>query len=292
MSPDGASSPLASTRTGLPAINWLAPWFDAVAERGRGALAGADWREALSAQAAAAGQVSGRGRALRFVAPADLPADTAYEAYIAATGGVPTRANLHDFFNALIWLTYPRGKAALNARQADAIAADGVQATRGAARDAATLFDENAVLFVCSDPTLGEALRAFDWHTLCVARRADWGRACEVQPFGHALLEKLVAPYPSVTSHAWIMDAPHAYFGWTPLARRAWLDARIAPTLASGPLTTRAFAPLPVLGIPGWWPANDDPAYYLDSSVFRPGRRRTGGGRDGGRWAATVLRRA
>lgn len=275
MSPEDASAPLASTRTGLPAIDWHAPWFDAVAERGRDALAGADWREALSAQAAAAGQVSGRGRALRFVAPQALPADTAYEAFIADTGGVPTRPNLHDFFNALIWLAYPRGKAALNARQAAAIAVDGVQATRGATRDAATLFDENAVLFACSDPALGGALRAFDWHTLFVARRADWGRACEVQPFGHALLEKLVAPYPAVTAHAWIVDVPHAYFGWTPNARRAWLDARIAPGLANGPLTTRDFAPLPVLGIPGWWPANQDPAYYRDTSVFRPGRRRT-----------------
>lgn len=275
MSPEDASAPLASTRTGLPAIDWHAPWFDALAERGRDALLAADWREALSAQAAAAGQVSGRGRALRFVAPQALPADTAYEAFIADTGGVPTRPNLHDFFNALIWLAYPRGKAALNARQAAAIAVDGVQGTRGATRDAATLFDENAALFACSDPTLGKALRMFDWHTLFVARRADWGRACEVQPFGHALLEKLVAPYPAVTAHAWIVDVPQAYFGWTPLARRAWLDARIAPGLASGPLTTRDFAPLPVLGIPGWWPANHDPAYYRDTSVFRPGRRRT-----------------
>ena len=258
----------------LPEIDWRAPWFEAVSERGQRALAGGDWRETLSAQAAAQERVSGWGRALRFVAPERLPAAPAYEAFIAATGCVPTRANLHDFFNALIWLTYPCGKAALNARQAAAIAADGVRATRGVTRDAATLFDENAVLFACSDAALGRALRAFDWHTLFVTRRADWGRACEVQPFGHALLEKLVAPYRSVTSHAWIVDVPRDYFGWTPADRRAWLDGQIAPTLASAPLTPRDFAPLPILGVPGWWPANEDPAYYLDVSVFRPGRRR------------------
>lgn len=258
---------------GLPEIDWRAPWFEAVAQRGQDALAHGDWREALSAHANAAGLVSGQGRALRFVAQEDLPAATAYEAFIAATGGVPTRRNLHDFFNALIWLTYPRAKAALNARQAAAIAAQGVQATRGAMRDAATVFDENAVLFACSDAAPGEALRAFDWQTLFVTRRADWGRICEVQPFGHALLEKLVAPYKSVTAHAWIVDVPPAYFGWTPPERRAWLDGQIAPMLASGSWTTRDFAPLPVLGIPGWCPANDDPSYYLDRSVFRPGRR-------------------
>lgn len=263
--------------SGLPDIDWRAPWFEAVATRGQSALACDDWRDALSSQAVQAALVSGQGRALRFVAQEELPAATAYEAFIAATGGVPTRRNLHDFFNALIWLSYPRGKAALNARQAAAIARDGVQATRGATRDAATLFDENAVLFACSDPALGAALRAFDWRTLFVARRAEWGRTCEVQPFGHALLEKLVAPYKSVTAHAWIVHVPQDYFGWEPAGRRAWLDAEIAPTLAGEPLTTRDFAPLPVLGIPGWWPANDDPSFYLDTSVFRPGRR---GGRD------------
>ncbi|MCI3204208.1 MULTISPECIES: DUF3025 domain-containing protein [Pandoraea] len=263
--PDGAPA--------LPEIDWRAPWFEAVAARAQDALTGDDWRHALSMQASEAGLVSGQGQALRFVTQEDLPAQTAYEAFIAQTGGVPTRRNLHDFFNALIWLTYPRGKAALNARQAAAIAVDGVQASRGATRDAATLFDENAVLFACSDPSLGAALRAFDWYTLFVTRRAEWGRACEVQPFGHALLEKLVAPYKSVTSHAWIVEVPADYFGGSPMARRAWLDARIAPTLASAPLTTRDFAPLPVLGIPGWWPQNEDPSFYRDVSVFRTGRR-------------------
>lgn len=277
LSPSSPLSPLSLLNSAgapeLPEIDWRAPWFNAVAAPGLAALAADDWRDALSSLAANAGLVSGQGRALRFVAQDDLPAGVAYEAFIASTGGVPTRRNLHDFFNALIWLTFPRGKAALNARQASAIAADGVQSTRGATRDAATLFDENAVVFACSDASLGAALRTFDWQTLFVARRADWGRACEVQPFGHALLEKLVTPYKSVTAHAWIVDVPRIYFEWPDARRREWLDTQIAPALASVSLTTRDFSPLPVLGIPGWWPANDDPVFYRDVSVFRPGRR-------------------
>jgi len=27
---------------------------------------------------------------------------------------------------------------------------------------------------------------------------------------------------------------------------------------------------LPVLGIPGWWPANEAPSFYDDPAVFRP----------------------
>ncbi|WP_237172063.1 DUF3025 domain-containing protein [Pandoraea norimbergensis] len=261
------------TADALPDIDWPQPWFAALRAHGQGALASGDWRAALSSQARAAAQVSGHGKPLCFVAQADLPEDTAYEAFIAATGGVPTRPNLHDFFNALIWLAYPRSKAALNARQAAAIASDGVQATRGATRDAATLFDENAVIFACSDPALSAALRSFDWQTLFVTRRAEWGRACEVQPFGHALLEKLVTPYKAITAHAWIVDVPADYFRLSPAGRLDWLDARLAPGLAGIPFKPRDFAPLPVLGIPGWWPANGDSDYYSDTSVFRPGRR-------------------
>ena len=35
-----------------------------------------------------------------------------------------------------------------------------------------------------------------------------------------------------------------------------------------------SLTPLPVLGVPGWWPDNADPGFYADTSVFRP--KRTG----------------
>lgn len=60
---------------------------------------------------------TGRGLPLRFIEQATLPAGVAYETHIAETGAVPTRHNLHDFFNALVWFAYPRIKAALNARR-------------------------------------------------------------------------------------------------------------------------------------------------------------------------------
>ncbi|HMM24565.1 MAG TPA: DUF3025 domain-containing protein [Pseudoxanthomonas mexicana] len=31
-----------------------------------------------------------------------------------------------------------------------------------------------------------------------------------------------------------------------------------------------ALTPLPVLGVPGWWDGNADPAFYADAAVFRP----------------------
>lgn len=290
-----ASAPMPArvARRTLPAgsfadIDWARPWFAQHEARGRrwqrAALAGyAPYLDELNADARAAAQSTGRGQPLAFIAQDDLPEGAAYEAHIAATGSVPTRHNLHDFFNALAWFAFPRIKATLNARQAAAIDALGVGPTRGGVRDALTLFDENAVLFASSDPALVAALRGFDWRALFVAGRARWeaayqetvGKArCEVRVFGHALLEKLVAPYAACTAHAWMVEVPEAYFTWPRTQRDAHLDETVSATLsADAGLNGRSFAPLPVLGIPGWWQENEDPAFYDDAAVFRSGRR-------------------
>ena len=56
----------------------------------------------------------GSGCAVKFVPQSELPADMAYEAFIFSHQCVPTRDNLHDFFNGLCWLRYPQTKAAPN----------------------------------------------------------------------------------------------------------------------------------------------------------------------------------
>lgn len=279
------------TRTHVPSIanleriDWSAPWLARYAERGarwqRGAQAcPADFVGMLAREALAASHTTGNGQALSFVGQNELPPSVAYEAHIAATGGVPTRHNLHDFFNALVWFTYPRLKAALNARQAKAIERDGIKGSRGTERDFLTLFDENAVLFVSTDPGLSAALGAFDWRRLFIDERAAWGARCEVRVFGHALLEKLVCPYKACTGHAWVVAAPAEYFAWLPGRRDEWLDEAVAMSIAEAPvLDNRLYAPLPVLGVPGFWPANAAPAFYDDVHVFRAGRRTRAGSR-------------
>jgi hypothetical protein len=228
----------------------------------------------MNADARQGAHTTGRGARLSFIVQHELPPGTTYEAHIAATGCVPTRHNLHDFFNALSWFQFPRIKAALSARGTAAIDALGVGPTRGSMRDALTVFDENAVLFACSDRAIAAALRAFDWQALFIAGRDAWGTHCEARCFGHALLEKLVTPYKACTAHAWIVDVPPAYFSCDVAARDAWLDDAVSSDLlATDTITGRAFAPLPVLGIPGWWPANEAPSFYEDRSVFRAGRR-------------------
>lgn len=256
----------------LGAIDWGHPAFAPLAAFGariaRAVGQGADLREALNAHPATQAIRTSAGHALRFIPQARLLPGTAYEAHIAATGEVPTRDNLHDFFNALIWLHWPRAKAALNARQADAITQDGIGAVRGTVRDAATLFDENALIFVHIDDAPERSLTGFDWQGLFVRGRPAWGASCAVLPFGHALLEKLVTPYKSITAHAWPVRVPAL-----PVDRVS-LDAVLAHTVLRTELAPRDFRPLPVMGIPGWCDANEDASFYSDTTVFRAGRRR------------------
>lgn len=210
---------------------------------------------------------------VRF-APADAaPPGEAYEAFIRRTGQVPTRDNLHDLFNGLVWLHFPRSKAKLNELQAAEIARQGVGAVRGPVRDAITLFDENGALLLAPEP-LWTALLARDWHSLFVTHRALWGQARLVL-FGHALMEQLVSPRKSITAHVFVKQFAIDEFSpaGLPANLDAALDAALAACLSAERLATKPFTPLPVLGVPGWWPANADPAFYADAGVFRPARK-------------------
>ncbi|MGW8394994.1 DUF3025 domain-containing protein [Pseudoduganella sp. HUAS MS19] len=227
-------------------------------------------------QAAALALVNHAGQPLRFVPQAALPEGTAYEEFIGATGQVPTRDNLHDFFNGLVWLTFPLVKRQLNALQAAQIALDGVGKSRGPARDAATIYDENSALLVVRDDAEGaalvDALRNHRWSEAFVQRAAMFGSDAEVWLFGHALMEKLVAPYKAITAHTRVVLAGGDYWSLDGAGRRAWLDRDEAARLAGEGLAKGGFTPLPVLGIPGWWPQQDD-AFYADDTVFRPKRK-------------------
>ena len=260
----------------MPAtIDWSRPWYASVLSTARKLDPAVAPIAGLNALAAAQKLCNQRGMPLSFVPQSALPEGTAYEAFIGSSGTVPTRDNLHDFFNALVWLSFPRIKQQLNALQAAQIALAGVGKSRGAARDGATIFDENAALLVVRDAPTGHALvlalRSHDWCAALSAQRAAFGPDAQVWLFGHALMEKLVAPYKAITAHTRVVLADDAFFALCHDARRAWIDARVAQDLALDSLSTASFTPLPVLGVPGWWHEQDD-GFYRDAAVFRPKR--------------------
>ena len=241
------------------AIDWDAPWLEPWSVRGR-ALAGrlcdgVPVCQALNADAAAP---------VRFVSQALLPPGMAYEQFIFDTGQVPTRENLHDFFNGLVWLHFPQNKKRLNQLQAGTLAAHGVGTVRGPLRDALTLFDENGALLVAPEP-LWQALAARDWQHLFIGLRPLWAEA-RLLLFGHALLEKLVSPRKPITAH--VYRAPAAIKNGAMQEVDGWLAQAVEPETWAG----KPFVPLPVLGVPGWWDQNTQPGFYDDPQVFRPAR--------------------
>jgi Protein of unknown function (DUF3025) len=91
-------------------------------------------------------------------------------------------------------------------------------------------------------------------------------RDAQLVLFGHALLEKLVYPRKPITAHVYIAQPA--------INSIANLDAWIAGDITAHKLVGKPFAPLPVLGVPGWWPDNENPCFYEDILVFRPEKQK------------------
>ncbi len=236
-------------------IDWRAPWLQDLRVTGQPVQKrveiGATVAQALNAHGCAP---------VSFMPQSHLPPGMAYEQFIFERGSVPTRDNLHDFFNGLCWMRFPETKKRLNQLQAAEIADAGVTALRGPVRDALTVFDENAAFLLAPQP-LWDALEARDWLRLFVGLRPLWKDA-QLVLFGHALLEKLVCARKPITAHI--------YRAQPAIDSIAELDAWVAHDLSAAKLAGKPFLPLPVLGVPGWWPGNEDFSFYDDLSVFRP----------------------
>lgn len=262
-------------------MDWAQPWLAPVRGAGLARVAGlADGlgvADALNASPLVCSVQCPVPCPVQFVPQHSLPPGEAYEAFIRRTGQVPTRDNLHDLFNGLVWQRFPRTKARLNVLQAAEIVRQGVGAVRGPVRDAITVFDENGALLL-APPVLWQALLARDWHALFVTHRPLWATATLVL-FGHALMEQLIEPRKNITAHVLIEqfasdidDCDAAGQGVGAPDGLAALDTALATRLSPELLAGKPFTPLPVLGVPGWWPANADPGFYADASVFRPKR--------------------
>ncbi len=218
------------------------------------------------------------GMPLRFVAQGrgKQPFEAQYEPRCFLRGEVQTREhNLHDLFNALVWLTFPRAKAAINTQHYKALLESAESGgARGGRRDMLTLLDESGVVVACCDPELRELLRDFQWKALFWERREKVRKAMGFYLFGHGLYEKALRPYIGITGQGLLLDVPCAFFTWPLGQRLSYLDEHLATHLAASARwqDTRVFNPVPLLGVPGWWAENDAPIFYENYSYFRPGR--------------------
>jgi hypothetical protein len=252
------------------------PIFEPLRERAAALRTHCEWpsREALQAL------ISARGVATAGGAPLRLAGDIGTQPYesrirLAAEMHVRER-DWHDFFTVLVWLTYPKTKAALNDAQHAAwlherASAGAASSQRGPARDALTLFDENGAIVLASDSSLLDDVRAFRWKRLFRDRRSEVRAAMRFFVFGHALLHKALQPYVGITAHAMLLTVSAEVLS-TPLPQLIGAVDTLAAPIVHALETPLALSPLPLLGVPGWWPANEHAAFYDDTRYFRAGR--------------------
>ena len=295
----------------LLTIDWQAPWFKPFEPWGAEVLArwsmGQSLSQALNGAAQNAGLHSSAALPVSFVPQEALPKGVAYETFIEQTAQVPTREHPHDFFNAMSWCRTPHTKAFIGAAQAQAIERQQAacltsamtspetvsavspvspvylkgsnprsESVRGVLRDALTLIDESGVFLSCSD-AMWTALCERRWTDLFVKESAGW-QAAQVHLVGHALLEKLLRPYKSITAQVLRVTRPGVSPG--PVSHAQWdgaMKAALTEALSEAmqwpspkPLGHKPFQVLPLMGIPGWDPGQGAPGYYEDTGVFRP----------------------
>lgn len=239
----------------------------------------------LNALAQQQGLQNDRGEPLRFVAPHG--SGLAYEERIWWLGEIETRpGNWHDAFNALVWLTFPRIKAALNHGHHEALAAQRhapvststptsrPQGQRGAYRDALTQFDECGVIVVSSDLNLWKDLCAHRWKEVFWEQRARVREHLRVFVFGHATYDLLRHPHLGLCGKAVFLHVDEAWLTQTIESQCLDIDQHLAPRFSpqalNGYRTPGDFHPLPLLGIPGVTPENESALYYENTRQFRP----------------------
>lgn len=219
------------------------------------------------------------GTALRFVPQQSgrLPFEAQYEPRCYLRGELQTREhNWHDLLNALVWLAFPRAKAAINARHYQTLVS-GMKAgssQRGGRRDMLTLLDESGVIVPCADEELAGLLRSFRWKDLFWRQRARLAGGMGFCVFGHGLLEKTLRPYVGMTGQGLILSVARGFFQWPLEQRLTHLDEVLASYLTTEGLgeNTSELTPVPLLGVPGWSAESASEYFYDNCGYFRPAR--------------------
>ncbi len=215
----------------------------------------------LNNLAVALGTTQAHGLPLQFIAPDGRLSAREYETHILQTGQIPTRPETwHDVLNALVWLRFPRFKSALNVAHGEALITERDN-RRGRRRDAMTVLDESGVWVISQDPQLLELLTACAWQPLFCERRPDVAARMHFVVVGHALLEKVLAPYPSMTGKCLMLNSLTLDPDSVEQQAVLTLDSIESP---------RQLSPLPIQGIPGWDAENTVDAYYANQTIFRP----------------------
>ena len=208
-----------------------------------------------------------RNIALKPVAQSAKPGglEENYESRIYRHSELQTRnENWHDFFNALIWLQFPKTKTVLNALHYQAARARPEKTNRGPLENVIASFDESGAIIISRRNDLLQMIRDYEWRRLFVDNRDAFGVDIHCLLFGHALYEKALSPYVGMTAQSLLICSDTSLHN-----NNQALDAWIAGLWQQGGVTTtRDLESFPLLGVPGWY-VNQSDAFYADQKYFR-----------------------
>ncbi len=167
-------------------------------------------------------------------------------------------------------MRFPRIKTAMNALHYNAWD-EQRGGSRGDLRDALTLFDECGVIVFSNHLEILKALAERRWIEAFLAD--DFRATVRLSISGHAMLEKYLSPYKSMTAKALLGYVDTDFMKLPRQEMLTCLDGEIAKRMRSGELLGKpaCLAPLPLAGVPGWWPQDEQGSsgFYQDLQVFR-----------------------
>jgi hypothetical protein len=219
--------------------------------------------------------VNSQGLAIQFIeSSASQDVEKSYESSIYFAGEVQTRKkNWHDFFNMLIWNTFPRLKAYINCLQYHELNKRALKVSqRSPLENFLTLLDENGVLIASSNATLLRLIREMKWQDAFWHHRDILLEALSCYVIGHSLHEKLLNPYIGLIGHGLLLEVEAGFFKMSKERQVLEIETRCLELDLSS-LSTRSLFPIPILGLPNWFPMSVDPAFYSNENYFRTRRR-------------------
>lgn len=191
--------------------------------------------------------------------------DEQYEPRVFLKNELQTRThNWHDFFNALIWLTFPETKKTLNDLHYSQAKNRDKGSNRTLLENRITQFDECGAIIISKNEALLELIRQHKWQELFIDNRHQFKDNLQCILFGHALFEKALNPYIGMTCHCLLINENEFE-----VMDRDNLDTFISKLwknkLANAPGKLNAF---PLLGLPGYWPEQNK-NFYSNQKYFR-----------------------
>jgi len=189
-----------------------------------------------------------------------------YEPRIYLKNELQTRTeNWHDFFNALIWLSFPKTKKVLNKLHFSQSSISNIKGKRSLLENRITQFDECGAIIISSDEKLLNLIRQHQWKTLFINHRDHFDKNIQCIVFGHAIFEKALNPYIGMTCHCLLINDKSLLEKMKiqtldNIVAQIWLDK-----ISKKP---EKLQPFPILGIPGYWP-NQDALFYSNTCYFR-----------------------